>query len=134
MAGGCGLELGVLLRGQVDNLSAPAEADNGPLLDALALAKLINNLGNAWQCLRRCSGCLEEFAEFLLLLLVIRRVPGDVCWAALKKVRHENLVLLLLVCVGENVGTLECLREEAKDVIDDQDTGLRILGASGICG
>lgn len=132
MAGGCGLELGVLLRGQVDDLSAPAEANDGPLLDALALAELINNLGNAWQCLRGCCSRLEEFAKLLLLLLVVRRVPGDVRWAALKEVRHENLVLLLLVCIGENVGTLESLREEAKDVIDNQNSGLCILGAGSV--
>lgn len=40
---------------------------------------------------------------------------------ALEEVRHEDLVLVVLVGVGEDVGALEGLRAEAEDVVDDED-------------
>lgn len=46
---------------------------------------------------------------------------------------HEYLVLVVLVRVREDVGTLESLREEPKDIVDDQQCGLSILGTGGVC-
>lgn len=46
---------------------------------------------------------------------------------------HEHLVLVVLVGVCKDVGTLESLREMAKYVKNDQQRGLSILGASGVC-
>lgn len=98
------------------HLSAPAVANNGPLLNAVLLTQLIHNLGDTRQSLRGCSLCLEELAHLLLLFIVVWWHPGNVGWAALEKVGHENLVLLT-VCVGEDVGSLQGLVEEAKDVV-----------------
>ena len=81
-------------------LSTPAEANDGPFFDTLALAQFVNNLGDAGQCLWRCGLCLKELAKLLLLVLVVRGVPGDVGWLAFEEVWHENLVLLLLVRVS----------------------------------
>jgi hypothetical protein len=41
---------------------------------------------------------------------------------------------VVLVGVGENVGALERLVEEAEDVIDDEDALLCVFGASGVLG
>jgi hypothetical protein len=109
------LELAVLHRRQVYNLgtsqydstahhvqahlSAPAEANDGPLLNAIALAQLIHNLGNAWQGLGWSSLGLEELAKLLLLVLVVRGVPRNVGRTALKEIGHKDLVLLVFVGV-----------------------------------
>ena len=63
---------------------------------------------------------MEEVAQLLLLLL---RVPRDVSGLAVKEVRHEDVVLVFFVGVGEDVGPLQILREEAKDVVDNEDRG-----------
>ena len=47
--------------------------------------------------------------------------------------RHEHLVLVVLVRVREDVCALECLWEESEDVVDDQQCGLGVFRASGIC-
>jgi hypothetical protein len=152
------------------------------LLDSRALAfDLLQDLGNALESLGRGSLSAEELAELLSLLVVVRRVPGDVgglaveevwveirlvtacadtvatktgpnalclavvcnfkammfffsctpCWDSVLT-RHEHLVLVVLVRVREDISTLECLREESKDVVDDQQCGLSILGAGGV--
>ena len=87
VAGGSGLEEGVFLRAQVDNLATPAVANHSPLLDAGALAfDLLEDLGDALEGLGRCSLCAEKLAEFLALVVVVRRVPGDVGGLAVEKV------------------------------------------------
>lgn len=45
---------------------------------------------------------------------------------------HEDLVLVVLVRVCENVGTLQRLWEETEDVVDNQEGRFRILGTCGI--
>lgn len=50
----------------------------------------------------------------------------------IKLTRHEHLVLVVLVRVREDVGTLDGLWEEAKNVINDQQCGFSILGSSGV--
>jgi len=46
---------------------------------------------------------------------------------------HEHLVLVVLVGVCEDVGTLQRLWEETEDVVDDQKSRFGVLGTSGIC-
>jgi hypothetical protein len=45
----------------------------------------------------------------------------------LKEIRHIHLVLVLFVRVGEDVGSLQGLREKAEDVVNRED-GLRGIG------
>ena len=55
---------------------------------------------------------------------------------AVEEVRYEDLVFVTRfgVRVGEDVGALECLVAEAENVVDDEDGGGGLGGASGICG
>ena len=62
----------------------------------------------------------------------VRRVVADVDGLALEKIRHEDLVLVLLVAGCEDIGTLDGLVFEAKDVVDDQESFLCVAGTSGI--
>lgn len=71
VTGGCGLEDSVLLRRQVHNLAAPAEAHDGPGLDVLVLAlDLVNDFGDAADGLGGCASGLEEFAEAFAFFLL----------------------------------------------------------------
>lgn len=146
------LEKRILLRRQVYNLAAPAETDDAKGCDVLVLAlDLVDNLGNTADGLGWCAGGLEELTETLALLLLswlsivqssmrnvtsntysVRRVVADVDGLALEKVGHEDLVLILLVAGCEDIGTLDGLILEAKDVVDDQDSLLCIAGTSGV--
>lgn len=45
---------------------------------------------------------------------------------------HEDLVLVLLVGVGKDVGTLERLREETEDVVDDKQSALCVTWACSV--
>lgn len=47
--------------------------------------------------------------------------------------RHEDLVLVLLICVSKNIGTLDSLREETENVVDDENGTLRTARASDVC-
>lgn len=47
--------------------------------------------------------------------------------------RNEDLVLVFLVAVRQDVRTLERLREEAEDVVDDQDSLGRSARPGHIC-
>lgn len=68
----CGsLEWSSRLRGEIDNLASPAEADNAPVLDVTVLAlNLFEDFGDALDGLRWCSSGLEEVAELLALFLL----------------------------------------------------------------
>ncbi len=104
------------------DLPAPAIPDDTPFLDAwVAGLELVHDALDLFDRLGWRGGGLEELAQFLALLVRVRWVPGDVGGLALEEVRHENAILVLLVGVRENVGALESLREEAEDVVDDQD-------------
>lgn len=65
------LEYGILLRRQVYDLAAPAEANNTKGCNVLVLAlDLLDDLGDAADGLGWCTGGLEELAETLALLLL----------------------------------------------------------------
>jgi hypothetical protein len=87
VAGGGSLEQGVLLRAQVDDLASPAVADHSPLLDAGALSlNLLQELRDPLKGLGRRSLGVEELAELLALVVVVRRVPADVRGLAVEEV------------------------------------------------
>ena len=50
-----------------------------------------------------------------------------------EEIRHEYLILVGGVGVGEDVGALEGLVAEAEDVVDDEDGGGGVGGAGGVC-
>ena len=52
---------------------------------------------------------------------------------AVEPVGHEDLVLVVVVAGGEDVGALDGLVEEAEDVEDDDDGLGGVLGAGDIC-
>lgn len=113
-----GLEgLVVLAGGERRDLSTPAVAEDGPLEAAIGgqLVGLTHDIGDAGEGVRGSSLGLEEVAELLLVVVGLRREPGDVGGLALEEVRHENAVFLL-VGGGQDVGTLDGLVEEAEDV------------------
>lgn len=45
---------------------------------------------------------------------------------------HEYLIWSLLVTVCKNVGTLQCLWEETEDIVDNQESLLRVLRSSRV--
>jgi len=152
MACGSSLEKRVLLRRQVYNLAAPAETDNAKGCNVLVLTlDFLDDLGKTADGLGWGASGLEELTEALALLLLlwlltvrslkrnargktygVRRVVTDVDGLALEKIRHEDLVLVLLVAGCEDIGTLDGLVLEAKDVVDDQESFLCVAGTSGI--
>lgn len=140
VTGSGSLELGARLRCQVDNLAAPAEAHDTPLVDAGVFAvELIDNLGNAADRLWWGAGSRKELAELLALFLLCNcsvyplaimvelKNTYSVWWVplnwnrlAFKEVRNEDLVLMVLVGMSKDISTLESLREEAENIVDDK--------------
>lgn len=51
---------------------------------------------------------------------------------AVEEIGHEDLVLVVLVGVGEDIGALEGLGFEAEDVVDDEDGGGGGGGTGGV--
>ena len=49
-----------------------------------------------------------------------------------EEVGHEDLVLVAGVGVCKNVSTLDGLRREAEDIVDDEDGGGGIGGTGGV--
>ena len=70
---------------------------------------------------------MEEVTEFLTLLLGVWGEPGDICIVALEEIRDEDLVLVMFIRGGEDVGALDGLVEEAEDVVDVEE------GFGGVC-
>lgn len=78
---------------------------------------------------------LEKRAKLLSFLLGIWRHPALICRLALEEVRHVDLVLVVFVVgVGEDIGTLQGLRAVAEDIIDDEDGRGGAGGASCVWG
>lgn len=114
-----GLEdLVVLARGQGGDLSTPAVAQDRPGPELAVGGELVGFGDNIWDLREGAWGRglgLEEIAEFLLVVIVLGREPGNVGGLAFEKVGHEDPVLLLIGS-GENVGSLDGLVEETEDV------------------
>ena len=49
-------------------------------------------------------------------------VPGNVSWLAIKEIRHEDLVLMILVGGRENISSLKRLREVSENIKDVEKT------------
>ena len=64
---------------------------------------------------------------------MICSLPFNIGAVITEESRHNDLHWMLLVRVCENVGTLDDLREEAEDVIDDHDRRVRVTGTGHIC-
>jgi hypothetical protein len=104
-------------------------ADDGPVGygGVLGLGGL-DDVGNLLDGLGR-RVLLEEAAQVLLLLFVGGRVPLDGARLALEEVGDEDAMLI----GGEDIGALEGLGEVAEDVVDDEDSLLRVRGPGGVC-
>lgn len=120
-----------LLRTQIDDLAAPAEAQDTPSLHAALFREVLDDFGDARQGGGGRSFGAEEGAEFLLFFLVIWGVPGDVCGFAFEEIGDDDLVGFR-AGVGEDVGALEGLGEEAEDVVNDQDAAFGVGGAGDV--
>lgn len=104
--------------GEGRDLSAPAEAQDGPGLEGSAgggLVGLLDDVGDLGEGFRRGSLGLEEVAQLLLVLVGSGGVPGDVGGTAFEEVRNVDAVFLV-VGGGEDVGALDGLVKEAEDV------------------
>lgn len=66
---------------------------------AWLLFDLFEDLGDFLCCFRWCRRTLEEGSKFLALLFGVGRVPRVVGRLAVEEIRHEDLVLMLLVGV-----------------------------------
>ena len=110
-------ELVVLAGRQSGNLTTPAVAQDGPV-EAAAGGELVglgHNIGDLGEGVGGGGLGLEEIAELLLVVVGLRREPGDIGGLALEEVGDEDTVLLL-VGVGQDVGSLDGLGEETEDV------------------
>lgn len=104
------------------HLSTPTHAQATPLLHPrVLLSQLLHQIRYFFRSIRGAGGTREEIAHPLLFLLGIGREDAEREGFALEEVWHEDLVLVVLVGVGEDVGALEGLGTEAEDVIDDED-------------
>ena len=50
-------------------------------------------------------------------MLLRNSYPADVGWLAVEEIGHEHLVWAFLVTMGQDIGALQCLWEEAKDIV-----------------
>lgn len=104
-------------------LSTPAHTQNSHLLNLRAvlsdrLYQLRHLLLSGWRVRRS----LKKRAKLLSFFLGVWRYPAVICSLALEEVGHVDLVLVVFVVgVGEDIGTLQGLRAVAEDVIDDED-------------
>lgn len=117
------LKQGSLETAQIDNFPTPTEANDAPALDAPCLLQLIDDFGDALEGLWGCSGRLEELAKLGAFLVIVGRVPRDIGRLAIEEIGNEDLVRMVLIRVGEDVGALERLRKEPKDVVYDAVDG-----------
>lgn len=76
----------------------------------------------------------EEGANLLLLLVVVGREQADVQRGPVEGVRHEDGVLVVVVCRRQDVAALHGLVKEAEDVHDNEDAlGCLLGGARHVC-
>lgn len=111
-------ELVVSASGEGGDLAAPAEAQDGPGLEASpggGLVGRVDNAGDLREGLGWGSLSLEEVAELLLVFVGGRRIPRDIGGATLEEVGYEDAVVLS-VGSGQDVGSLDGLVEESEDI------------------
>lgn len=110
-------ELVVLAGGESGDLTTPAVSQDGPVEAATGreLVGLGHDVGDLGEGAGGSGLGLEEVAKLLLVVIGLRREPGDVGGLALEEVGNEDTVLLL-VGVGQDVGSLDGLGEETEDV------------------
>lgn len=108
--------------GENADLAAPAVAENAPGGEAAAGGGrgcegvgFGDDAGNLGEGVRGRGFSLEEGAELLLVIVGLRGEPRDVGRLAFEEVGYEHTVLLRGGC-GEDVGALQGLGEEAKNV------------------
>lgn len=143
-----------------DNLAAPAESNNAPGLDGgILLLDFLHQAGDLACGLWGGAGGCEEVPQGFAFLFVVWWVPvsmyrqldrsgcsrekkrggglgepGDVGGLAIKEIRHEDLVCMVLIRGGENIGSLERLREISEDVEYIKERPRGIGGAGDILG
>ena len=115
------------------NLSTPTHAQTRPFLHPCILVpQLLDQFRYLFGGIRRTGRTGEEIAQLLLLLFVVGREDARMDGFAVEEIGHEDLVLVVLVGVGEDIGALEGLGTEAEDVIDDEDGGGGGGGTGGV--
>lgn len=105
-------------------LPAPAFANNSPRHDGTGRA-FSNSPNETWNLLdgsHRVGRSLEKRSHSLTFLGSVGRKPSVICVLPEEKIRHVDLVLFILVAVRQQISTLQRLRTESEDVIDDQDS------------
>jgi hypothetical protein len=129
-----GLELGLLACDERGYLATPAVAQDTPAADVwIALRRFLDDFLDLWQVQGGSGLGLEEVAELLSLFAGVRWIPGNVGRLALEEVGHEDLVLVFFVRMGEDISALDCLGEEAENIVYGKD-GLGGIGWPGdIC-
>lgn len=114
-------------------LPTPTHPQTRPLLNSTTfLFNLLHQLRHLLRSLLRICRAPKERSNPLLLLLRIRRVILVAQGLAEEEIRHEDLVLVGGIGVGEDIGALESLVAETEDVIDDKDGGGGVGGAGGV--
>lgn len=107
---------------RLTDLATPAHSQTRPFLDSsVPLPQLLHQFRHLLGVLRRSRWSTKEVSHLLLLLIRVRRKDGEGKGFAVKEVRHEDLILVVLVCMGEDVGSLEGLWAITKDVVDDEN-------------
>lgn len=115
------------------HLAAPTFAQDRPRFDAIGLADRLNQARNLLDGGSRVGRTSKERAHGLALLGRIWGKPRNVGVLAEEEIRREDLVLLLRVAVGEQVGALHRLRAVAEDVVDDENGFLGRSRARLVC-
>lgn len=117
---------------EVEGSGRKAYAEDSPRLNRRVL--VLRSLHEARNQRRDARGRVlaKELAQLLLLVVVGGRVPLVRGGLALEPVGDQHAVLLL-AGLGEDIGALDGLGEEAEDVHDDEDALLGVGGAGGVC-
>ena len=117
-------------------LPPPTIPNNTPLLNnpTSFLPNILHKFRNSSRMSFQISIRLPPRNKFIFFFLGIRRIPRNICWVSLEEIWHENLILMILiVCVSENVGALKGLRFESEDVVDYEDGCCCCWGACVVC-
>lgn len=107
--------------------------NNAPLLDIRVLGRRSLDEAQSLGHKARWAVLSKKGTDLLLLLLVVGREQINGQRSAVKGIRQENSIFIVVVGGGQDVRTLDGLVKEAKDVHDDEDAlGSRVDGAGNI--